>query len=136
MARPRTNLDLSAVRAALKINGEQPEAVNKFIELVHMVEKLAPKEQILRAKNLTVEHIGLRLTHPSGREGFITDVEAPKQFRGVTFAQPITFDGDSQYDMEVTSMPSTSDAITVILDGKIVRLRKNVLVVLRETRDV
>lgn len=142
MARTRTNVAIDDVLKALRVNGETGTPAAKFIELVHMVEKLGPKEQIVRARDIRSEHIGLQVTTKSGRIGFITDVESvpqsgPGNLRTAyhRIHQSDLYESDTSFsDDEPGIAPAQS--VMIIIDGKINRLHRNQLLTLTETRDI
>ncbi len=140
-ARAKTAVEISDVIKALHVNGETGMPATKFIELIHMIEKLNPGEQIVRARDITPEHIGFQVTTRSGRVGIITDVEARPGAHLVNNNlktsyhryQALTVVVDEDEFCEDERGQDFGPRVMIIIDGKITRVHHNQLLVLSET---
>lgn len=134
MSRLSTKVAIDDVIKALHVNGDTGQGPKHFIELVHMIEKLESSEQIVRARDVNAEHIGLRVTTRSGRTGILTDVEEPAKYgpamRTAYHAQ-FSQNDDETFNDDDTAPMRPAQTVMLIVDGKIVRVGRNQLLVLR-----
>jgi hypothetical protein len=144
MAAPRTKVEISAVYKALKVNGETGTPAKKFLDLIFMIEQLGDKQQIVRARDLNDEHIGMQVELPEspGVTHILNDIDGDMTIVGRTLAgyrnrraeaEIDGFDGD---DFNEGVRVPRSQMVTVVLDSKLVRLHRNKLLILTELRDI
>jgi hypothetical protein len=131
MAAARTNLKIADVLTALSINGEPGIAAKKFVELVQKVEALDSNQFLIRARDLTKEHVGLQIAFGRHYTGTLTDVEEQQKRRGMTFggAYGLSVDLDTEVSEDEDGIQVTARGpVLIVLDGKLVRMQRNTLI--------
>lgn len=134
MAAPRTKVEISAVYKALKVNGETGTPAKKFLDLIFLIEQLGDKQQVIRARDLSDEHIGMQLEMPTtGMSGIINDVDTSSIPSGL--ARRVVSGHEESVDA-VEYTPRRPMVVTIVLDSKLKRIHVDHLVVLTELRDI
>jgi hypothetical protein len=140
MARPATNIAMVNVIQALRIEGYDLAEARKLVELAKAVSELEPKQQLIRARDLDANHVGMLIEYP-GRSGFLNDIEATSRTGSVRdlktayHAQNLSVD----YEDDGTGIlhpRARGPYITTVIDSKIVRIPFGMMVKLTETRDL
>ena len=131
MAAPRTKLEIKAVLTALGINGEKALASKKFVELVQKVEALNDNQYLIRARDLTKEHVGSHITFGRQFEGIMTDIEMPAR-PGIRFGMVPDFGIEDPSDVQVEEddegvRVNVRGPVTIVLNGRLLKLHRNAL---------
>ena len=138
MARSSSNVASSDVVKALQIEGYTVKEARKLVALAKKVSDLGPKQTIIKASELTEEHVGMLLKIGSGETRVINDVDEPRPQRGMqygynrlaTVVDGPEFDGD-EVNVIQQSRPNHR-AVTVVLESKLAKIPWNTLVVLTD----
>lgn len=150
MAAPRTKVEISAVYKALKVNGETGTPAKQFLDLIFKIEQLGDKQQIVRAGDLTDEHIGMQVETPSGKTGILSDIDMTTvglygPYRGQEVARRAMINGSEDEDFDQVETPSPlygtrnipqRHLVTIVIDSKLKRIHRNALLILTELRDI
>jgi hypothetical protein len=145
MAAPRTKVEISAVYKALKVNGETGTPAKKFLDLIFMIEQLGDKQQIIRARDLSDEHIGMLVENPKipGVTNILNDIDDNMTVVSRSLAGgyrnrrvEAEIDGFDVDEVNDGLRIPRDQMITVVLDSKLVRLHRNALLILTELRDI
>ena len=125
---------------ALKINGMTTGEAREIATLANEISQLEPKQQLIRARDLDEEHIGMQIDFGE-KHGVLNDVELKRRgvgtlLRGAQYPVNQFADEDEQPEHVGLSYPPRQAAITVVINSKLTRLPANKLVKLTETRDL
>lgn len=132
MAAPRTNLKIDAILTALSINGEKGTAAKKFVELVQKVEALDENQYLIRARDLTKEHVGSHIEFGHQFVGILTDIEI-QQRPGIRYGMTLNLGmEDPVADVEIDEdeegvRVSARGPVTIVLNGRLLKLHRNAL---------
>lgn len=136
-------LEVHHVLKALKIDGYTLSEAQKLIALADKIAELEPKQLLLRARDLNESHLGMFIE--VGRvEGTINDLDfstlggGPYRSLKSAYHSVNRFDGDeieADSDTLVAHRARTAPVVAVI-NTKMVRIDRNSLVKLTETRDL
>ena len=125
---------------ALKINGMTTGEAREIATLANEISQLEPKQQLIRARDLDEEHIGMQIDFGE-KHGVLNDVELKRRgvgtlLRGAQYPVNQFADEDEQPEHVGLSYPPRQAAITVVINSKLTRLPASKLVKLTETRDL
>lgn len=142
MASTENNLNELSVLKALQIEGYSLSEARNIVELSKKVADLEPKQLLLRARDLTENHVGMVIEF-SGQSGVLNDIETPRPGFGVSnlktayHSQANTFEVGYEDDgTGVMSPVSRTPRITAVIGTKLVRIPSGMMVKLTETRDL